>query len=88
MPRHYGASLLKTIVPLAANIPPTPWQTDIFASSTCAGATLRIYMERYEPDVSRHHQDTQSALAPLIEAAASLAEIAGYTGRDAPTVIT
>ena len=53
-----------------------------------SGATLRIYMERYEPDVSRHHQDTQSALAPLIEAAASLAEIAGYTGRDAPTVIT
>ena len=53
-----------------------------------SGATLRIYMERYEPDPARHDQDTQAALAPLIAAAEELAEIAGRTGRDAPTVIT
>jgi len=53
-----------------------------------SGATLRIYMERYEPDPARHDQDTQAALAPLIEAAEALAEIAKRTGRDAPTVIT
>ena len=53
-----------------------------------SGATLRIYMERYEPDPARHDQDTQAALAPLITAAEELAEIARRTGRDAPTVIT
>ena len=53
-----------------------------------SGATLRIYMERYEPDPARHDQDTQAALAPLIDAAQELAEIARRTGRDAPTVIT
>jgi phosphoglucomutase len=53
-----------------------------------SGATLRIYMERYEPDPARHDQDTQGALAPLIDAAEALAEIARRTGRNAPTVIT
>lgn len=53
-----------------------------------SGATLRIYMERYEPDPARHDQDTQAALAPLIAAAQELAEIARRTGRDTPTVIT
>jgi len=53
-----------------------------------SGATLRIYMERYEPDPDRHDQETQSALAPLIEAAEALAEITRWTGRDTPTVIT
>lgn len=53
-----------------------------------SGATLRIYMERYEPDPARHDQNTQAALAPLITAAEELAEIARRTGRDAPTVIT
>jgi len=53
-----------------------------------SGATLRVYMERHEPDASRHDQETQAALAPLIEAAENLAGIAGRTGRTAPTVIT
>ena len=38
----YGDSLEKMIVPEAANMPPTPWQTEIFAPGTCAGATPRI----------------------------------------------
>ena len=53
-----------------------------------SGATLRIYMERYEPDPTLHDQDTQAALEPLIKAAEALAEISKRTGRDAPTVIT
>mgnify|MGYP005988866283 CR=1 FL=1 len=53
-----------------------------------SGATLRVYMERYEPDAALHAQETQAALALLIEAAEDLAEIAGRTGRTAPTVIT
>ena len=53
-----------------------------------SGATLRVYIERYEPDASRHDLETQTALADLIAAAESLAEIRARTGRDAPSVIT
>ncbi|MCW2286592.1 phosphoglucomutase [Rhodoblastus acidophilus] len=53
-----------------------------------SGATLRVYIERYEPDSARHDLETQSALAELIALAGSLAEIKKHTGRDAPTVIT
>ena len=53
-----------------------------------SGATLRVYIERYEPDASRHHLETQSALAELITAAESVADIRKRTGRDAPSVIT
>jgi len=53
-----------------------------------AGATLRIYLERYEPDASRHDIETQAALADLIALSRSLAEIEQRTGRAAPTVIT
>ncbi|MCD2174011.1 alpha-D-glucose phosphate-specific phosphoglucomutase [Rhizobium sp. C4] len=53
-----------------------------------AGATLRVYVERYEPDAARHGIDTQEALADLIAAAEHFAEIKTRTGREAPTVIT
>jgi phosphoglucomutase len=53
-----------------------------------AGATLRVYIERYEPDASRHDIETQQALANLIALSRSLAEIEQRTGRAAPTVIT
>jgi phosphoglucomutase len=53
-----------------------------------SGATLRLYVERYEPDASRHAIETQAALADLIEAAEEVAEIKRYTGMDEPTVIT
>jgi peptidoglycan/LPS O-acetylase OafA/YrhL len=39
----YGTSFPMITVPLAANIPPTPWQTEIFAPGTWAGATPRIW---------------------------------------------
>jgi phosphoglucomutase len=52
------------------------------------GATLRVYLERFEPDAARHTMPTQEALAPLIEAAEGLAGIAQRTGRSSPTVIT
>ncbi|MDL2399316.1 alpha-D-glucose phosphate-specific phosphoglucomutase [Rhizobium mayense] len=52
------------------------------------GATLRVYIERYEPDPTRHNIETQEALADLIAAAQDIADIKGRTGRDAPTVIT
>ncbi|MCC7276792.1 MAG: alpha-D-glucose phosphate-specific phosphoglucomutase [Chromatiaceae bacterium] len=52
------------------------------------GATLRLYLESYEPDPARHGQDTQEALAPLILIANELAQIQARTGRAAPDIIT
>jgi phosphoglucomutase len=52
------------------------------------GATLRLYLERYEPPHGQHDLDTQTALAPLISIADSVAGIKARTGRDAPSVIT
>ncbi len=52
------------------------------------GATLRVYVERFEPDPAKHDQDTQVALAGLIRLADEIAGIALRTGRSAPTVIT
>ena len=53
-----------------------------------SGATLRVYIERFEPDAARHDIDTQDALADLIAVADEIAGIKTRTGRDAPTVIT
>ena len=53
-----------------------------------AGATLRVYIERFEPDRSRHGLDTQLALADLIALADEIAQIGQRTGRAAPDVIT
>ncbi|MBB3772854.1 phosphoglucomutase [Angulomicrobium tetraedrale] len=53
-----------------------------------AGATLRVYIERFEPDAARHDLDTQAALADLIAIARSLPDIEGRTGRSEPSVIT
>ena len=52
------------------------------------GATLRVYIENYEPDASKHDVDTQEALKPLIDLAQEIAQIKEYTQRDEPTVIT
>ena len=52
------------------------------------GATLRVYLERYEPDPQKQHQDTQQAMTSLVRLADGLAEIRARTGRAAPDVIT
>ena len=52
------------------------------------GSTLRVYIERYEGDPSRHAQDTQAALADLIALADELAQIRARTGRQQPDVVT
>ncbi len=52
------------------------------------GATLRVYLEAYEADVSRHHLDAQVALKELIQIALHISELQTRTGRDQPTVIT
>lgn len=52
------------------------------------GATLRVYLERYEPDRAKQNEDTQTALADLIKIADEIAQIKTLTGRDEPSVIT
>jgi phosphoglucomutase len=52
------------------------------------GATVRLYLERYEADASRHAQDTQQALAPLIAIAEQVSQLKQRTGRQQPSVIT
>ncbi|NML93245.1 alpha-D-glucose phosphate-specific phosphoglucomutase [Novosphingobium olei] len=52
------------------------------------GATLRVYLERYEPAEGLLDRDTPDALADLIAAAEAVAGIARHTGRTAPDVVT
>jgi phosphoglucomutase len=52
------------------------------------GATLRVYLEAFEPDPARHALDPQDVLAPVIAAADALAGICQRTERAAPDVIT
>ncbi|KAI8029576.1 hypothetical protein LOK49_LG01G01401 [Camellia lanceoleosa] len=53
-----------------------------------AGATVRMYIEQFEPDVSKHDMDAQTALKPLIDLALSVSKLKDFTGREKPTVIT
>jgi phosphoglucomutase len=52
------------------------------------GATLRVYLERHETRPDKLDEDTQAALAPLIELADEIADITNQTGKGAPNVIT
>jgi phosphoglucomutase len=52
------------------------------------GATLRVYLERYEPDPARLGLPVEEALAPVIAAAEELAGIREWTGREEPDVRT
>jgi len=52
------------------------------------GATLRVYLESYQPDGAKHDADAQDALADLIGIADEVAQIRALTGRQQPTVIT
>lgn len=53
-----------------------------------AGATVRIYIEQFEPDASKHNADAQAALKPLIDLALSTSKLKEFSGREQPTVIT
>ncbi len=52
------------------------------------GATLRLYVERFEAESAKHQQETQAALSDLITIADEIASIRKFTGREKPTVIT
>ncbi|WP_026379405.1 alpha-D-glucose phosphate-specific phosphoglucomutase [Afifella pfennigii] len=52
------------------------------------GATLRVYLERFEADAEKHGLDPQEALKPILEAAREVARIKAHIGRTHPDVIT
>jgi phosphoglucomutase len=52
------------------------------------GATLRVYLERYEADPARHDLPVQQVLAPLIALADEVAGIRRHSGLNGPAVIT
>jgi len=53
-----------------------------------AGATIRMYLEQYEKDPSKHDASAPVALKDLAEEALKLVQMEEMTGRNAPTVIT
>ncbi len=53
-----------------------------------SGATLRVYLERYEPAEGRLDADTTEMLADITAAADQIAQIRKLTGRTAPDVVT
>ncbi|WP_426208559.1 alpha-D-glucose phosphate-specific phosphoglucomutase [Massilia sp. TWP1-3-3] len=52
------------------------------------GATVRLYLEKYEPGPARHALEAQSALAGLARIADTLSQLKSRTKRAGPTVIT
>ncbi len=52
------------------------------------GATVRIYLEAFEPNAENHHLDAQVALAEMITIAEEISQLKQRSGRNAPTVVT
>ena len=52
------------------------------------GATLRVYLEAYEPDPDKQDRETAEVMDPLVQLAKNLAQIEQRTGRSKPDVVT
>merc|ERR1719245_2575466 len=53
-----------------------------------SGATIRMYIDRYDNNPDKVTMENAAALKTLIESAVAIAQIEKLTGRTAPTVIT
>jgi phosphoglucomutase len=53
-----------------------------------SGATIRMYLERFEKDPTKHDEAAPVALKSLADRAISMVQMAELTGRTSPTVIT
>lgn len=53
-----------------------------------SGATVRLYIEQYEPDSANHGMAVSAALEDLVKAALELCDIKTFCGTETPTVIT
>ena len=65
-----------------------PHWTNLSALKQTVGATLRVYIEKYEHAGGNHSLPTAVALKDLVRTALELAQIERFTGRKEPTVIT
>jgi len=52
------------------------------------GATIRLYLEKYEQDSAKHDQKTEDALKSLEKVALETLNLKEYIGTEEPTVIT
>jgi phosphoglucomutase len=53
-----------------------------------AGATIRMYLEKFERDTSKHGEAAPVALKSLADRAIGLVRLVELTGRESPSVIT
>jgi phosphoglucomutase len=53
-----------------------------------AGATIRMYLEKYEKEKDRYREAAPSVLKSLADRAIALVQLQSLTGRESPTVIT
>jgi phosphoglucomutase len=53
-----------------------------------SGATIRMYLEKFEKDTSKHSTSAPIALKDLADKAIELVRMQELTGLDAPTVVT
>lgn len=53
-----------------------------------SGATVRMYLEKYEPEAALTKQKTSAVMGDLVAFAAELSNLEKHTGRKEPTVIT
>jgi phosphoglucomutase len=53
-----------------------------------SGATLRVYIERFEPDLAKQEIETQTALADLVALSRGLVRLGAHLGHETPSVIT
>jgi phosphoglucomutase len=53
-----------------------------------SGATIRIYLEKYESDPAKIFAPVAEALGEMVEIALSVSNLTALTGMTAPTVIT
>jgi phosphoglucomutase len=51
------------------------------------GATIRIYLEKYEPDINKQDLEVQSALQSLAQIALELSQISKLSGKEKPDII-
>lgn len=52
------------------------------------GATIRIYFEKYESDKTKLDQQYEMALKEIVNFGLKISDIAKFTNRDHPSVIT
>jgi len=53
-----------------------------------AGATIRMYLEKFEQDPDKHNEAAPVALKSLADRAVAMVKMQELTGRESPTVIT